>query len=258
MPSNGMFDLTGKTAVITGGNGGIGLGIARGLGQAGASIVIAARNAEKTKAAVEELQDLGCKATGVTTDVQYENDVADMVKAAIDAFGAVDILVNNAGIGIRKAPQDYTLDDWNQIMAVNLTGTFLPCREVYPHMKAAGGGKIINIGSMTSIFGHDLVMPYSVSKGGVVQLTKSVATAWAKDNIQVNAILPGWIETDLTEPIRTQPDFKERYELISARIPYGRWGVPEDMAGTAVFLASAASNYVTGISIPIDGGYVAF
>jgi len=258
MPDNGMFDLTGKTAVITGGNGGIGLGIARGLAEAGASVLIAARNAAKTDAAVKELQNQGFKAAGTTTNVQYENEVADMVKTAVDTFGSLDILVNNAGIGIRKAPQDYTLDDWNQIMDVNLTGTFLPCREVYSHMKAAGGGKIINIGSMTSIFGHDLVMPYSASKGGVVQLTKSIATAWAKDNIQANAILPGWIETELTEPIRTHPDFKERFELISARIPHGRWGLPEDMAGTAVFLASAASDYVTGISIPIDGGYVAF
>ena len=143
-------------------------------------------------------------------------------------------------------------------MDINLTGTFLPCREAYPHMAQAGGGKIINIGSMTSIFGHDLVMPYSASKGGVVQLTKSLATAWAKDNIQVNSILPGWIETDLTEPLRTEEGFRERYELISARIPHGRWGTPDDMAGTAVFLASAASDYVTGVAIPVDGGYVAF
>ena len=253
--TNGMFDLNGKSAVI---NGGIGLGIAVGLAQAGANILIAARNQDKTAAAVKQLQSLGVRAVGTTTNVQNEDEVSDMVRLALDEFGGIDILVNNAGIGIRKAPQDYTLDDWNLIMDINLTGTFLPCREAYPYMAEAGGGKIINIGSMTSIFGHDLVMPYSASKGGVVQLTKSLATAWAKDNIQVNSILPGWIETDLTEPLRTQDDFRERYELISARIPHGRWGTPDDMAGTAVFLAASASDYVTGVSIPVDGGYVAF
>lgn len=256
--TNAMFDLSGKTAVVTGGNGGIGLGIAKGLAQAGANVAVAARNRQKTDDAVRQIEALGVKAVGITTNVQREREVADMVGAALDTFGGIDILVNNAGIGIRKAPQDYTLDDWNLIMDINLTGTFLPCREAYPHLAKAGGGKIINIGSMTSIFGHDLVMPYSASKGGVVQLTKSLATAWAKDNIQVNSILPGWIETDLTEPLRTEEGFRERYELISARIPHGRWGTPDDMAGTAVFLASAASDYVTGVAIPVDGGYVAF
>ena len=256
--TNAMFDLSGKTAVVTGGNGGIGLGIAKGLAQAGANVAVAARNRQKTDDAVRQIEALGVKAIGITTNVQREREVSDMVGAALDAFGGIDILVNNAGIGIRKAPQDYTLDDWNLIMDINLTGTFLPCREAYPHMSKAGGGKIINIGSMTSIFGHDLVMPYSASKGGVVQLTKSLATAWAKDNIQVNSILPGWIETDLTEPLRTEEGFRERYELISARIPHGHWGIPDDMAGTAVFLASAASDYVTGVAIPVDGGYVAF
>ena len=255
---NGMFDLSGKAAVVTGGNGGIGLGIAMGLAEAGADILVAARNREKTDAAVRRLQSVGARAVGMVTNVQNEGEVADMVKRTLDEFGRLDILVNNAGIGIRKAPQDYTLAEWNLIMDINLTGTFLPCREAYPQMVEAGGGKIINIGSMTSIFGHDLVMPYSASKGGVVQLTKSLATAWAKDNIQVNAILPGWIETDLTEPLRTEEGFRERYELISARIPQGRWGTAEDMAGTAVFLASGASDYVTGASIPVDGGYVAF
>ena len=256
--ANSSFDLSGKSAVVTGGNGGIGLGIAFGLAEAGADVLVAARNEQKTAAAVKQLQGLGVRAMGTTTNVQSEEEVFAMVNMAIDEFGKLDILVNNAGIGIRKAPQDYTLEDWNLIMDINLTGTFLPCREAYPHMAAAGGGKIINIGSMTSIFGHDQVMPYSASKGGVVQLTKSLATAWAKDNIQVNSILPGWIETDLTEPLRTHESYRERYELISARIPYGRWGTPDDMAGTAVFLAAPASDYVTGVSIPVDGGYVAF
>ncbi len=251
-----MFDLSGKTAIVTGGNGGIGLGIARGLAQAGANIVVAARNAAKTEAALEDIRGLGVQAIGVETDVTSEDSVSAMAEAATSEFGGVDILVNNAGIALRKAPQDYTLDEWNQVVDINLTGTFLCARQVYPLMKDAGGGKIINIGSMTSIFGSDWVASYSSSKGGVVQLTKSLALSWAKDNIQVNSILPGWIHTDLTTPIRT--DNPERYASITARIPHGRWAEPDEMGGCAVFLASAASDYVTGTAIPVDGGYAAF
>ncbi len=251
-----MFDLSGKTALITGGNGGIGLGIARGLAIAGANIVVAARNQAKTNAAVREIAQLGARSIGARMDVLDEASVSDGISAAVSEFGSVDILVNNAGIGIRKPPQDYSLAEWQQVVGVNLDGTFLCSREVYPHMKKAGGGKIINIGSMTSVFGSDWVASYSASKGGVVQLTKSLAVAWAADNIQVNAILPGWIHTDLTAPIRDQ--FSERYEYIRSRIPGGRWGEPDEMGGAAVFLASAASDYVTGVSLPVDGGYTSF
>ena len=254
--SNTSFDLSGKAAIVTGGNGGIGLGIARGLAQAGANVVVAARNQQKTDSALAEIRGLGVEAIGVSTEVTNEGDVADMVKAALDEFGRVDILVNNAGMSIRKPPQDYTMEEFERVIDVNLNGTFLCSREVHAAMKEAGGGKIINIGSMTSVFGSDWVAPYSASKGAVVQLTKSLAIAWAADNIQVNAILPGWIHTDLTAPIKN--DFSERYETIRSRIPHGRWGEPEEMGGCAVFLASAASDYVTGVSIPVDGGYVAF
>ena len=193
---SGPFDLSGKTALVTGGNGGIGLGIARGLAGAGANVVVAARNAEKTAAAVEEIRGMGVGALGVSMDVLDEGSVSDGVKASAAEFGGVDILVNNAGIGIRKPPQDYTLDEWRQVVGINLDGTFLCAREVYPLMKGAGGGKIINIGSMTSVFGSDWVAAYSASKGGVVQLTKSLAVAWASDNIQVNAICrDGYIPT---------------------------------------------------------------
>lgn len=251
-----MFDLDGKTALITGGNGGIGLGIARGLARSGANIVIGARNAAKTEEAVRDICSLGVEAVGTTMDVLDEESVSDGVSAAVSRFGGIDILVNNAGIGIRKPPQDYSLEEWQQVVGINLDGTFLCSREVYPHMKSAGGGKIINIGSMTSVFGSDWVAAYSASKGGVVQLTKSLAVAWASDNIQVNAILPGWIHTDLTAPIRNQ--FTERYEYIRSRIPHGRWGEPDEMGGAAVFLSSAASDYVTGVSLPVDGGYTSF
>lgn len=250
------FDLTGKAAIVTGGNGGIGLGIARGLAAAGASVAVAARDAEKTRSAVDELRAMGATAVGLSVDVADEASVADAVARAADALGGADILVNNAGIGIRKPPQDYSADEWRRVIAVNLDGAFLCSREVYPHMKRAGGGKIINIGSMTSVFGSDWVASYSASKGGVVQLTKSLAVAWAADNIQVNAILPGWIHTDLTAPIRR--NFPERYEYIRSRIPNGRWGEPNEMGGAATFLASAASDYVTGVSLPVDGGYTSF
>jgi 2-deoxy-D-gluconate 3-dehydrogenase len=244
------FDLTSKVAIVTGGNGGIGYGIARGLAQAGANIVIAARHPAKNTQAVAALQQIGVNALSVTMDVQDEASVQAMVEAAALTFGGVDILVNNAGVNIRKAPQDYTLEEWQQVLNTNLTGVFLCSRAVYPYMVKAGGGKIINIGSMTSIFGSSVAPAYAASKGGVVQFSKSLALFWAKDNIQVNAILPGWIHTDLTASASS-----ERYDFIKSRIPHGRWGEPDELAGAAVFLASRASDYVTGIALPVDGGY---
>src|SRR5262249_28039681 len=208
--------------------------------------VIWPRNAQATAA----LQELGVRALSVATDVQDEAAVQAMVHAAVEAFGQVDILVNNAGINIRKAPQDYTLEEWQRVVNTNLTGVFLCSRAVYPSMVKAGGGKIINIGSMTSIFGSNVSPVYAATKGGVVQFTKSLAIFWAKDNIQVNAILPGWIHPDLTASAST-----ERYNFIKARIPHGRWGEPDELAGAAVFLASRASDYITGIALPVDGGY---
>jgi 2-deoxy-D-gluconate 3-dehydrogenase len=244
------FDLTGKVAIVTGGNGGIGFGIARGLAQAGASLVIAARDAAKSAQAVSALRELGGTAISLPTDVQDEASVQAMVQATGEAFGRIDILVNNAGINIRKAPQDYTLEEWQQVLNTNLTGVFLCARAVYPYMVKASGGKIINIGSMTSVFGSNVSPAYAATKGGVVQFTKSLAIFWAKDNIQVNAILPGWIHTTLTASASP-----ERYNSIKARIPHGRWGEPDELAGAAVFLASRASDYVTGIALPVDGGY---
>jgi 2-deoxy-D-gluconate 3-dehydrogenase len=237
-------------AIVTGGNGGIGFGIARGLARAGATIVVAARQAAKNAQAMAALQEQGVQALGVVTDVQDETSVQTMVQQTVEAFGGVDILVNNAGVNIRKAPQDYTLAEWQQVVNTNLTGVFLCSRAVYPHMVKAGGGKIINIGSMTSIFGSSVAPAYASSKGGVVQFTKSLAVFWARENIQVNVILPGWIHTDLTASTPA-----ERYQFIKARIPHGRWGEPHELAGAAVFLASRASDYVTGIALPVDGGY---
>jgi 2-deoxy-D-gluconate 3-dehydrogenase len=228
--------------------------MALGLAEAGANIAVAARNAEKTARTLIQIEALGVKAHGLTVDVSRESDTIAMVAQTIEVLGGLDILVNNAGMVGRKEPQALSTEEWDQILDVNLRAAFLAARSVYLHMKGHGGGKIINIGSMFSIFGGGgSGAPYSSSKGGVVQLSKSLAVAWAKDNIQSNAILPGWFMTDLTSnmPV-SQP---ERYDMISRRIPTGRWGEPKELKGVAVFLASPASDYVTGAVITVDGGY---
>jgi 2-deoxy-D-gluconate 3-dehydrogenase len=249
-----MFSLQGKVAIVTGGNGGLGKGMARGLAATGASIVIAARNQTKTAQAVKELkQEFGVKAVGITLDVLDPESVRQMATKTLETFGRIDILVNNAGMNIRKLPQDYKLEEWQLILRTNLDSALLCSQAVYPAMKAGGGGKIINIGSMTSIFGGAKIAAYSASKGGVVQLTKCLAVAWAKDNIQVNAIMPGFFDTDLTRQGRR--DMPGLEESVLSRTPAGHWGKPDELAGTAAFLASRASDYLTGAAIPVDGGY---
>jgi 2-deoxy-D-gluconate 3-dehydrogenase len=250
------FDLSGKVAIVTGGNGGIGLGIARGLAQAGASVVILGRKAEKCRAAEREiLEESKVSTLVVTADIAVPEEIDRAVAETLNAFERIDIVFNNAGINIRKPPQELTLEEWTRVLNTNLTSAFLMAKAVYPAMKRGGGGKIINTGSMTSIFGSSFAAAYATSKGGIVQLTKSLALAWAADNIQVNAILPGWFDTELTQQARQEiPGLHDR---VLARIAQGRWARPEDMAGTAVWLASSASNYVTGVVIPVDGGYSA-
>jgi 2-dehydro-3-deoxy-D-gluconate 5-dehydrogenase len=251
------FDLTGRVGLVTGGNGGIGLGMAEGLAAAGATIVIAARNRAKSEAAVSRLATLGAaQSTCIRLDVADPEQCRDAVRQTLDRFGRLDILVNNAGISVRKPPEDYTIAEWRQVLDTNLTGAFALAQAAHAPMQAQGsGGKIINIGSMMSIFGGAYAVAYSSSKGGLVQLTKSLATAWAKDNIQVNAVLPGWIDTELTVAAREQ--VAGLNERVLRRTPAARWGVPADLAGIAVFLASPASDFVTGAAIPVDGGYSA-
>ncbi len=248
-----LFDLSGRAAIVTGGNGGIGFGMARALAEAGAAVAIAGRNREKSTAAVAELERLGATAIEIPVDVRDAQSCRAMVQAATDRFGRLDILINNAGTNIRKPPQDYALEEWHLILETNLTSAFVCAQAVYPAMVMSGGGKIINIGSMMSIFGGPFHAPYAASKGGIVQMTKALASAWAKDNIQVNAVLPGWIDTELTRAARR--DIAGLHEQVLARTPAGRWGTPEDHAGIAVFLASPASDFVTGTAIPVDGGY---
>jgi 2-deoxy-D-gluconate 3-dehydrogenase len=242
------FDLKGKVAIVTGGNGGIGLGMAKGLAAAGAKVVVAGRNAQKSAAAAKEV---GGEA--VEVDVKSEASLKNLVAETVKRCGRLDILVNNAGINIRKQPQEFTLAEYHEVMNTNLTSAFNCSQLAYPEMKKAGAGKIINIGSMMSIFGASFTTAYATSKGGIVQMSRAMACAWAKDNIQVNCVLPGWIDTDLTRGARKQ--IEGLHERVLARTPAGRWGDAADFAGIAVFLASPASDFLTGTAIPVDGGY---
>jgi 2-dehydro-3-deoxy-D-gluconate 5-dehydrogenase len=245
-----LFDLKGKAALVTGGNGGIGLGMAQGLAQAGAKVAIAGRDKGKN---ADALKTLGKDALSVQGDLRDEKACRTMVDEAAKRLGRLDILVNNAGTNVRKRPEEYSLEEWKLVMDTNLTSAFVASQAAYPHLKRAGGGKIVNIGSMMSIFGAAFVGPYGASKGGIVQLTRALACAWAKDNIQVNAVLPGWIDTALTQ--RARKDIAGLHENVLRRTPAGRWGEPGDLSGIAVFLCSAASDFVTGTAIPVDGGY---
>ncbi|MFZ5783637.1 MAG: SDR family NAD(P)-dependent oxidoreductase [Pseudomonadota bacterium] len=248
-----LFDLSDRIAVITGGNGGIGLGMALGMAAAGATIIVAGRDAAKNADAVRRIEAGGGTATAIAVDVLEEKSCRALIATTIERHGRMDILVNNAGINIRKQPEEYTLEEWHKVLDSNLTSAFLCSHAAYPEMKKAGRGKIINIGSMMSIFGAPFATAYAASKGGIVQMTKAMATAWAKDNIQVNAVLPGWIDTALTRRAREQ--IPQLHDSVLRRTPAGRWGEPGDFAGIAVFLAAPASDFVTGAALPVDGGY---
>jgi 2-dehydro-3-deoxy-D-gluconate 5-dehydrogenase len=251
--ARGDFDLTGKVAIVTGGNGGIGLGMARGLATAGATVAIVGRNEAKSVAAIAELSKSGGKAISVTTDVTDEAAIEAMIERVRRELGRIDVLVNNAGMNIRKPPDQLESAEWDGVIATNLKSAFLCSRAAHPVMKAGGGGKIINIGSILSILGASFSPAYGASKGGIVQFTRSCAVAWASDNIQVNAILPGWVDTELTRGARAEVN--GLHERVLARTPAGRWGEIDDFAGIAVFLSSPASNFVTGAAITVDGGF---
>lgn len=253
MSNNALFDLSGKVAIVTGGSSGIGLGIARGLTGAGATVAIVARTESKIDEAVKELVDAGGKAIAAPCDVADEDAVKAMTQSVLDQCGRIDILVNNAGTNIRKMPQDLEPSEWSHVMNTNLDSAFRCSTACYPAMKEAGGGKILNCGSMLSIFAAGWGAPYAASKGGMVQLTKALAVGWAPDNIQVNCFLPGWIDTPLTQGAREQ--VAGLNEKVLDRTPTGRWGHIDDFQGMAVFLSSSASNFITGTAIPVDGGY---
>jgi len=248
-----LFDLADRVAVVTGGNGGIGKGIAEGLASAGCNIVIAARNMAKSSEVAREIaQEYGVRTLAIELDVKDPESIKRMPGHVTQEFGHLDILVNNAGVNLRKLPQDFTVEEWDNIQNTNVRSVFLCSQAVHPLMKGKGG-KIINTGSLTSLVGSGRTSPYATSKAGVLQLTRSLAIAWAPDGIQVNAILPGYIATELT--VQAKKDFPGLDEHVLQRTPAGRWGTPEDFAGPAVFLASKASDFVTGEFLVVDGGY---
>lgn len=248
-----LFDLSGRVAIVTGGNGGIGFGMARGLAMAGANIAVIGRNPEKSADAVAQLKALGVEAIAVEADVTDEAAVNHMIETVLNHLGGVDILINNAGSSIRKRPEELSREEFEWVMETNLTSAFLCSNACYPIMKGAGGGKVLNNGSMMSLFGSHFAAAYGASKGGIMQLTRSQAVAWGPDNIQVNCFLPGWINTDLTKNARVQ--IEGLNEKVLSRSPAGRWGEIDDMAGLAVFLSGPASDFITGTAIPIDGGF---
>jgi len=247
-----LFDLTGRVALVTGGNGGIGRAIALGLAGAGASVAIVGRDEAKSEAVVAELEAAGARCLALRVDVTERGSLKPAFDRVEAELGGIGILVNNAGIAtISGGVLFEDPEDWDKVMATHLDATFLLSKLAAESMRARRGGKIINMASIYSLFGSKLAPSYSAAKGAVIQLTRSMAIELAPYNIQVNAIAPGWIETEMTVPVRTTPWNDE----ILARVPAGRWGQPEEIAGTAVYLAAHASDFVTGATIFVDGGY---
>ncbi len=252
-----MFDLTGHVAVVTGGNSGIGLGLARGVAKAGARVAIWARDEAKSADAVRELEALGSEAAAFGCDVSSEEAVVAAMAATLERFGRVDSCFANAGFGVPRPFLKMSLDDWNVVINTNLTGVFLTFREAARHMvERGGGGKLIATSSIGSIHGMPTQESYSATKGGVCALVRSIAVELGRENIQANAILPGWIETPATAPIKS--DFRKLYDTVVHRTPAKRWGQPDDLEGVAVYLASEASRFHTGDVLTVDGGYVRF
>lgn len=251
-----LFDLTGRVAIVTGGSVGLGRQMAEGLAEMGANLVLCARKDERCHQAAQELQQLGIRAIALACDVKNPASVEKMVNASLSEFGRIDVLINNAGISWGAAAEEMRLEDWNKVIEINLTGTFLCSQAVGKVMIRQGRGKIINIASVAGLGGAPPELPaigYHASKGGVISFTKDLACKWAPHNIQVNAIAPGWFPTHMSNRVL------ERYkELFLSHIPMRRFGNEHDLKGAAVFLASGASNYVTGHVLVVDGGQTAW
>ncbi|MEO6152558.1 MAG: SDR family oxidoreductase [Croceibacterium sp.] len=253
------FDLHGRVAVVTGGNGGIGRAIALGMASAGASIAILGRNEVKNAAVLSELQAMGAKAHALRVDVTERDTLAGALGEVEAELGGIDILVNNAGVAdISGGVLNQGLEAWDHTIATHLTATMLLSKIAAQSMLVRRHGKIINVGSMYSYFGSGFLPSYSAAKGAIVQLTKSMAIEFAAHNIQVNAIAPGWIATDMTEVARVDPNWASFNAMLMARTPAARWGEADECAGAAVFLACQASDFITGVTLPIDGGYSIF
>ena len=251
-----LFDLTGRVAIVTGGSIGLGRQIAEGLGEMGARLVLCARKHERCQQAAEELGQLGIKASALACDVKHPVSIQRLIDDTLSQYGRIDVLVNNAGISWGARAEDMSLEDWNKVIETNLTGTFLCAQAVGKVMIRQGRGKIVNIASVAGLGGAPPQLPaigYHASKGGVISFTKDLACKWAQHNIQVNAIAPGWFPTHMSNRIL------ERYEdLFLSHIPLRRFGNDHDLKGAAVFLASDASDYVTGHVLVVDGGQSAW
>lgn len=252
--TNPLFDLTGKVALITGSYQGLGLAIARGLGQAGATLVLNGRNEEKLQRGISTLSAEGFKVSGCCFDVSSAARIRERIPALEREVGEIDILVNNAGIQRRSPLEQFEEALWREVLETNLTGVFLVTKQVVQGMIDRRYGKIINICSLMCEMGRPTVGAYTAAKGGVKMLTKAMAVEWGKHNIQVNGIGPGYFATEMNRPLKENPQFDS---WIRSRTPAGRWGEPEELVGTAVFLASRASDFVNGQIIYVDGGILA-
>lgn len=246
-----LFDLSGKVAVVTGASRGLGQYFGRALAKAGADLVITSRRLEELKPFQQEIEAIGRRALPLELDLRDQKSIGAMAPAAIDHYGRVDILVNNAGCNVRKPAVDVSWEDWNLVLDTNLRGSFFVATSFAPHMMANGYGRIINVGSVTSVFGYAGIGPYCASRGGIKQLTMSLADEWGSKGITVNCLAPGWFKTKQNAVLY---DNEEWVEYLKDRIPLKRPGQPDDLNGAIVFLASDASAYITGQTLLVDGG----
>ena len=249
--NDGLFDLTGQVAIVTGTSRGLGQYLARALANAGADLVLTSRNRADLAAFESEIKALGRRTAALELDVRNQESIERMAADAEAAFGQIHILINNAGCNIRKPALDVTWSDWNQILDTNLRGTFFVAQAVARRMVAKGYGRIVNIGSVTSVAGYAGLAPYGASRGGVRQLTMSLAADWGKYGVTVNCLAPGWFKTEQNKVLYEDPGW---VEYLIERIPANRPGQPHDLDGAVVFLASEASRYVTGQTLLVDGG----
>jgi len=249
-----LFKLEGKTALITGSGSGIGFALAKGLAGAGAKIILNGRNQDKLTDAKLKIKKLGFEVTSLVFDVTKMEEVKTAISDYEKNVGPIDVLINNAGVNIRGAFETFNEDQWKHVLDININGAMIVSQCVAPFMIERRAGKIINICSMQSELGRPGIVPYTVSKGGIKMLTKALCAEWAKHNIQVNGIGPGYFDTELTKPLKDDPEFDN---WLCNRTPARRWGKPDELIGTAVFLASEAGNYVNGQIVYVDGGLLA-